>query len=158
MATLAHRVLQNTAWRIEAIDCAADDICGKPFLRLDPTKTDKKDGAALERNFTVAWLGRGADLYVTDRSEIDSVHKLQVMVLYWPGRGWEEAQELAARDQWDIAQALRNDDNYVGISADDTTGSNGIISRTVEEMSFDLSEDDVWLLTIVLAVHMREQA
>ena len=157
MATTLHRALENIRWRIESIDTAADDICQSGFAKLDPSKTDQREGSALERRFTVTWLGRGPDLYVTDRSGIDSMHQAQVMVLYWPGRGWDEAQELLARDQFDIAQALRNDSNYVGISADDTTGANGIISRTVDKMTLDL-EGDPWILTIALTMHMQESA
>jgi hypothetical protein len=157
VATLLHRALKNIRWRIESIDTTADDICQAGFAKLDPSKTDQREGSALERRFTVTWLGRGPDLYVTDRSGIDSMHQAQVMVLYWPGRGWDEAQELLARDQFDIAQALRNDSNYVGISADDPTDPCGIISRTVDKMTLDI-EGDPWSLTIALTMHMQESA
>lgn len=158
MASLLHKALQNTAWRIEGISPSSSDVCQSQFRQVDPGKVSREEGSALERNFTVTWLGRGEDLYVTDRSEINSKHRAEVMLIYGPWRSWQDGQELVARDQWDIAQALRRDDYYTGISDDAATDDCGFYQRTIEEMSLDTSDDDVWFLRIVLAFRMREQA
>lgn len=158
MASLLYKALQNTAWRIEGISPTSTDICQNTFRQIDPGKVSREESSALERNFTVTWLGRGEDLYVTDRSGITSKHRAEVMVIYGPWREWWDEQEVVARDQWDIAQALRRDDYYDGISDDASTDDCGFYQRTVEEMTLDTSDDDVWFLRIVIAFMMTEQA
>lgn len=158
MATQLHRVLENTRWRIEGISPTVTDICLRGFQRLDKSKASERESSALERNFYVDWLSRGADLYVTDRSEVNAVHKVAVSVIYWPGRGWDEAQELIAQDQFDIAQALRRDDYYLGYSDAATSDDLLIKSRVVDEMTLDTSEDDAWILRLVLSVQLTERA
>jgi hypothetical protein len=158
MATLLHNALRNVAWRMESISCSSTDLCQNEFREIDPTKVDREEGSALERKFTVSWLSRSADHYVTDSSEINSHHRAELIVIYGPWRSWKDSMELVARDQFDIAQKLRRDTYYLGVSADDTTADTGFSQRTIEEMTLDTSDGDVWYLRIVLGFRMREQA
>lgn len=157
MATTLHRVLENFRWRVESA-VPTCDIPGKGFHRLDPTKLAETDSQGLERGFTVRLVGGGDDLEATCAAYRSSVYTVLLVVIYSPGRGEETTQEVIAQDQFDLAQALRDDRLYVGWSADNPTDELQIVARELKSQTVDYSDDEIWLLQQEWLVQLTEVA
>lgn len=145
-SSLLHRVLENFAWRVEAITPTLD--AGRKFRRVDKLAYEVNDTSGTFRRFWVMWNGSGSDENVTDGSARVSVHEIELGVIYPTAstRDWHALQAIVVQDRHDLISHLQNR-NLAGFSAASPSTDIGLYTR--ERASDDVDRDEsLWVLTL----------
>jgi len=165
MATSLHRVLQNYAWRMEAISPSVSGLVSgvkvnSQYREYDPLKEpEPQQSSGWSRRFYVEWVGSDGDGLATDADRREAVHQIRVSVVYPLVYEYKALQMLIAQDRHDINMTLRSRGRaYVkGYDDSHTTTSTGLYLRkrrgdVLDKRSFP----GVWLYTVEFDNTIRE--
>lgn len=145
MASSLNLVLQNFAWRIDALTPTDQTIIGQNrFIQTDPFRIDPEQSSGLTRHYSLLWTGGGAGQYAYDQAINDNLvertatHTFDLRVYYHPSKiKYDRLQWAMAQDRHDLHKQLRDPDKWVGYNDSNTSTDLGVYDRYNTSESVD---------------------
>jgi hypothetical protein len=130
VATLAHRAIDNTVWRLEA-KTPSDLRTTRRKFRYNPrpVKDDPDKASGTIRSFIIRWMGSGQPKTPTDGYDRVSDHIIEIDYSYPADFAYDDLAKLLQQDDHDTVNTLRHPNSWTGWSNANSTDDIGLWHR-----------------------------
>jgi hypothetical protein len=162
VSSLAHRVLDNFYWRIEALTPPTVAGIKTEYFEVDPDRIAPEQSSGLTRGFSVSWNTGGADhemggQQVTDGLEDrNSDHEFTVEMIYSKKLGHRDLMSAMLQDRGAILKEMGNADKWIGFNASNTTTAIGLWDRICVSSERDAEDESFTVLRMVFRCAINE--